>query len=427
MTAEVAIMNKTAIALAADSAVTITNQQGSKIYNTANKLFTLSKYSPVGIMIYGSASFMGVPWETIIKIYRKKLRVKKFNTLAEYSLDFIKFLNEQNPLFPEERQIAYFYNRIFSYFESIQKQIDEQVEAITHSKEKIKDSQLELIVRDKIKEHCDALDKKQSLQGLPIDYAVKLIKTYRESISKAKDTVFQKLPLSQNDISNLEKICINLFTKETFLEGTPGIVIAGFGETEIFPSLQEFIIEAKVNDFLKFKEDKSKQITFESDAYISAYAQTEMVHRFIDGIDPDYNYLLEGYLFGVFDKYPAILLDCISTLSDTDKAELNKRLKEKSNDMFNNLKKVTKDYREKKHVEPILEAVAVLPKDELAAMAESLVNLTSLKRRMSMDAETVGGPVDVAVISKGDGFVWIKRKHYFKADLNPYFFANYYR
>ena len=34
-------------------------------------------------------------------------------------------------------------------------------------------------------------------------------------------------------------------------------------------------------------------------------------------------------------------------------------------------------------------------------MAESLVNLTSFKRRVTMDAETVGGPIDVAVISKG--------------------------
>ena len=35
-------------------------------------------------------------------------------------------------------------------------------------------------------------------------------------------------------------------------------------------------------------------------------------------------------------------------------------------------------------------------------MAESLVNLTSLKRRMSLDEESVGGPIDVAVISNPD-------------------------
>jgi hypothetical protein len=44
-----------------------------------------------------------------------------------------------------------------------------------------------------------------------------------------------------------------------------------------------------------------------------------------------------------------------------------------------------------------------------------------------MDPETVGGPIDVAVISKGDGFVWIKRKHYFVPELNHHFFANYFK
>jgi hypothetical protein len=49
------------------------------------------------------------------------------------------------------------------------------------------------------------------------------------------------------------------------------------------------------------------------------------------------------------------------------------------------------------------------------------VALTSLKRRVSSDAETVGGAIDVALISKGDGFVWIKRKYYFPEQLNPQF------
>jgi ATP-dependent protease HslVU (ClpYQ) peptidase subunit len=39
MTTEVAIINKEAIALAADSAVTVGISDGTKIYNSANKLF----------------------------------------------------------------------------------------------------------------------------------------------------------------------------------------------------------------------------------------------------------------------------------------------------------------------------------------------------------------------------------------------------
>lgn len=85
-----------------------------------------------------------------------------------------------------------------------------------------------------------------------------------------------------------------------------------------------------------------------------------------------------------------------------------------------------KNYRRQHFSGPITKVITVLPKDELAEMAESLVNITSFKRRVSMDSETVGGPIDVAVISKGDGFIWIKKKHYFNPELNMKFFKNYF-
>lgn len=72
MTAEVAILNRSAVAIAADSAVTL-GLSGRKIYNTANKLFALSFAEPVAIMVYGAASLGSVPWETVIKEYRREL------------------------------------------------------------------------------------------------------------------------------------------------------------------------------------------------------------------------------------------------------------------------------------------------------------------------------------------------------------------
>ena len=84
-------------------------------------------------------------------------------------------------------------------------------------------------------------------------------------------------------------------------------------------------------------------------------------------------------------------------------------------------------YRDVEFESPTLDMATLLPKDELANLAESLVSLTALHRKVSRDLETVGGAIDVAVISKGDGFVWIKRKHYFKPELNMHFKLNYLR
>jgi hypothetical protein len=48
MTAEVAVLNKTGVAIAADSAVTTGFPGKEKIFTTANKIFTLSKFSASG-------------------------------------------------------------------------------------------------------------------------------------------------------------------------------------------------------------------------------------------------------------------------------------------------------------------------------------------------------------------------------------------
>lgn len=77
------------------------------------------------------------------------------------------------------------------------------------------------------------------------------------------------------------------------------------------------------------------------------------------------------------------------------------------------------------YINPLFNALESLSKEDLAEMAESLIYLTYLKRRITNAEESVGGPVDVAIISKGDGFIWIKRKFYFKPELNQYFFDNY--
>ena len=55
-------------------------------------------------MVYGSADFMTIPWETIIKTYRAELYDKKYGGLEEYASDFIKFFERENILFSGELQ-----------------------------------------------------------------------------------------------------------------------------------------------------------------------------------------------------------------------------------------------------------------------------------------------------------------------------------
>ncbi|WP_218964277.1 hypothetical protein [Sphingobium sp. IP1] len=109
-------------------------------------------------------------------------------------------------------------------------------------------------------------------------------------------------------------------------------------------------------------------------------------------------------------------------MSEEDEASLTRDAEEAEKAFFDGLTNDSFEAIRQQSQEEIEDMVEFMPKPEMARMAEALVNLTSIKRRVSRGMETVGGPIDVAVISRSEGFVWVKRKHYFPAELNSRFF-----
>ena len=101
-------MNRLAVVLAADSATTVTDfttrGREERYFKGANKIFQLSDYNPVGLMIFDSADILRVPWETVVKSFRVHLKNKSFNNLAGYAEEFFSFLESDARLFPHDIQ-----------------------------------------------------------------------------------------------------------------------------------------------------------------------------------------------------------------------------------------------------------------------------------------------------------------------------------
>lgn len=62
---------------------------------------------------------------------------------------------------------------------------------------------------------------------------------------------------------------------------------------------------------------------------------------------------------------------------------------------------------------------AAMPLQDAIDVARFLVDLATNWSRFFPGAPTVGGPVEIAAISKHEGFKWVARKHYFEGSLNP--------
>ena len=165
MTAEIAILNRNAVALAADSAVTLQSSEGPKIYNTANKLFALSKYRPVGVMVYGSGDFMRIPWETMIKMYRSNLHDKGFPHLEEYASDFIEFFQGETGLFPPELQSGSAFHYLQMGFSRLRRTIDKEVQNSIKQMGSIDEKQVRTLVKNQVVAFIADLNKCENLPG----------------------------------------------------------------------------------------------------------------------------------------------------------------------------------------------------------------------------------------------------------------------
>lgn len=62
---------------------------------------------------------------------------------------------------------------------------------------------------------------------------------------------------------------------------------------------------------------------------------------------------------------------------------------------------------------------AAMPIQDAIDLAEFLVHATIQFVRFSPGNPTVGGPIEIATITKHEGFKWVKRKHFFDTRLNP--------
>lgn len=427
MTAEIAILNKSAVALAADSTVTIASGSGEKTYNTVNKLFTLSKLNPVGVMIYGDAEFMDVPWETLIKQYRKQLENRSFNYVRDYAFDFLKWLEAQTGLLTPVQEARHFEFTAWAIIRSLRDDIDDDVQ----ERSPLPDEEIKATASRHIAEYHDFAVGIEPLPCAGQDMVTSLRQLYDEKLGEIIGEDLGGFGLEDGDWEKAKQTVCHRIASGAGAK--TGLVVAGFGEHEMFPAVRTFEFYRSVAGKILYREDEngSHCVTFDSGALVLPFAQKEVVMAFLTGCEQSYTNMIHSMFEEFAQTFPAATADRVAALvpqmTDQQHKELLGQITAKIDEFNEEFDKAFYEHRNSKHIHPLLSVIDALPKDELASMAGALVNLTSVKRKMSMDVETVGGPIDVAVISKGDGFIWINRKHYFRPELNPHFMETYFR
>lgn len=418
MSAGICIMNKNAIALAADSAVTI--GQHLAIHNSANKLFALSKIAPVGVIIYSNAELMGVPMELIIKQYKSKLKNRVFPNLIDYVSDFLRFLVSESSLlhFPanENSYVKSVYTDLLSglngdYQLSIQRKINEVQRDITE--QELKEIQIEAV-----KATLLFVDQLPAIPDLELCNYIRAI--YNDEIKQYISAQFPWIvePLFSELV---EKTCL-VFDKNFMRNGYVGLAFAGYGENNIFPQMLHLHISGIANNMVRYATVENISISEEQMSTITPLAQTDVMQTFLFGIN-------DSFINDIAKELPNQIQIGVNGIADSFFAENKKQsVQQELSRITSNIIEQIVQKAQQQYLLPITQSVATLPIEELALLAESMINITSLRRKVALDNNigTVGGPIDVAIISKCDGFIWLKRKHYFDRAYNPQYFYSHY-
>ncbi len=426
MSSVIGILNKQAVALAADSAVTISSRENRKIFNSANKIFTLSKYHPVGVMVYNSASFMGTPWEVIIKMYRDQLKDRSFETVEAYQKDFLKYLRTNDFFSDRKEEDSSLANFFLFWMSALKDDVKNHFPKLfVNPTSRNRDKILEILAEN-VDEFTGNIKKREVCDDFK-NYTQRSFSAYTKAVfDQCIEWVFKQddLKLTDGFKTKLRRLLYYQTVTKDFYQNYSGLIFVGYGENEIYPQLIPVHISFVLDNKLRFfvDDDMRAHISSANNAVIRPFAQIDVINTILAGIDPELDFYYTDNFKKFLNKYNQLLAKEVEKESE-ELAEVIRGLSLK--DVLDEYVTENRKIRREKYIIPLMDAVESLSKEDLAEMAESLIYLTYLKRRITFKEESVGGPVDVALITKGDGFIWIKRKHYFDPKLNHHFFKNY--
>jgi len=375
-------------------------------------------------MIYGNAEILGVPWELTIKAFRRHLNASAFDTITGYARAFEQFLNDNQQFFPDVLRDKNFGDaleldvaltcRDFSKTAGENEAFDEGARL---------DHVAQLIAAQDFQNGLDG-DFEKYLQG---HWPQQILRRLRSD----PDSYYSHCIGERTDEDLLKIIAVSISIKARELPGSPtGLVFAGFGEQSVYPEIYVAKDTGFVARQIVMNKSDAFEITQENNSYISGFAQSSMADTFIIGFDAQVYQTINKVQERALPKVMAPFVEALGARfveTDSgvrlegadgqvvvDEATAKKLLKAALSAVGGDIMAESRQ----EHGEPLERVISMLPVEEMAELAATMVDLQSLKEKVTRPSETVGGPVDVAIITKNEGLVWKKRKHFFDAALN---------
>jgi hypothetical protein len=411
MTSEVLMLNKNAVVIAADSAVTTGRDPHPRYSKTANKIFDLSRCGNVAVTIFAAAEIDCVPWELALKQFRQHdAKKSQHPKLEDYVGAVVGYLEGNTGLFPPGYQNELLMMRLFQAALFVLQEISQRFPDF------VNEAHSEAQRTAAWSAGVTSLSQELALLGIATPLTNPVGQELQAQASGFHALLIPELAKSKEyvhaDVTQLTTLAIDSLLKRPFdFLGYTGLVFAGYGEEEIFPSFVHVEIYGHIGKTLLWKEVNRYAITHSNDALILPFAQSSMIDRFTDGFDQA---LMLNVTLGSMDSFNSIISDLEASGIVIPAAVSGPIITRRHTEFIDAWKR--KNWEANFH--PLRRVLNSLSVPEMGHLAGSLLVLEELRERVTSPSESIGGPIDIAAITKSEGLVWLKRKHFFQPELN---------
>lgn len=428
MTAVVGLLNKRGIAIAADSAVTRDRGFNHKVTKNGNKMIRLSNCVPISVMLTGNGAYLRTQWDILVRHYRQHRGDVAHETVEACAHDFFKYIAD-NHLFCEEEIIKSFVaNELDFVFSHASHDVDFKVKQRNEDDDKLKTPKtyLKAFIK-KLRQNRGCWEKSGKSEQFK-DYTLEQFRSYVGDMlsdylsQKEYDDIFDMNSFPKEFLDALKEDLeltwlTRLTTRRYHDNGSAELVFSGFGNKQEYPSLVSAVVFEGFDDRVNY-HIRPEDIICISDARPSAicpFAQKDITRSLLRGLHTDYSENVLGEMRSIYDPFMSEIfrIEEGEEVQNINIGSLNMKLREiKVNDIDNKFCNAAVRYLDKnqRKWEKNLKDYDLLA---MAALAQSLIALTGFHRTLTFQEERVGGPVDLAVISKTEGFTWLSRKSWY--------------
>lgn len=404
-------MNRQAIVLAADSAVTYGGGPDPVVTLEAEKILQLSP--TMAVMVYSRGDVLGRSWSHIAHAFSRAMGDRVYESVTECASAFFSFIDNNRQLFPETEERQELESLMKAAFLTVVNHARTMRQQAPHQYES--DETAFVSALDMYRAHLN--QDENGIERASLDIFSDLTRErfyqlYADLLDPLIQEALGPFGMTPEIRDRLYDFAYQIATKPAFLEPYAGLVFAGFGEGDVFPVYSHHYASIMVDGIIKRAHDETTHVGVDDgpNAYLRTFAQAEMTHAFLRGVHPFMFEMMSAMNMVTNEAAAEAALHAAGLDTDTRDTVMAHMRESALPRLGAEFIHAAQSISQEEFINPFISVVAASGKKQLAETSKALVELNILKSDLHQAQTGVGGEVDVAMISRTGGFEWYAKK-----------------